>query len=263
MMLMMMNIFSELMFLFWGIMLFEIIYGYQTDFGYLNKGDNKLNKTQLLEENVGALWYYRKDPDLAEEAISQKQYPVTTNWNPLELVNGVDIIHKLALRLDGYSTWVEGKHTMVDSISQLTLSVWVALSTYPSEKGALFALFNNLIIEIDCFGRLKVIFTTEFDTTIIDIKDVIFPRYEWVHLAIGVVPDEVIIVYLNGKLELMDALNSYGYQWPDSSEFFIGRHPDSDLYFGFDRNVLNGVVDEIVLYDKLLSQEEIGEIVRT
>eukprot|EP01025_Chloroclados_australasicus_P061328 TRINITY_DN80527_c11_g1_i5.p1 TRINITY_DN80527_c11_g1~~TRINITY_DN80527_c11_g1_i5.p1 ORF type:complete len:852 (-),score=124.22 TRINITY_DN80527_c11_g1_i5:1501-4056(-) len=238
----------------WGIQ-FRILFTLFVLWGMISC-DNQAQLHQLPNKNVGALWFY-KDPDTAEEAVSKQVYPVTTNWK-LELVDGVALDY--ALRLDGYSTWVQGMHHMNTEIDELTLSVWVALTTYPCNTGALFALDNNMIVQVDSLGYLTVLLTAQYDNQITFQTGIVLPRYEWFHLALAVVPDEMVFVYINGEMQYAEAMNSEGYAWPASGEFYIGRHPDADEYFGFDRNVMNGIIDGIVLYGCILSNAEIWEL---
>ena len=81
--------------------------------------------------------------------------------------------------------------------------------------------------------------------------------YEWTHIAVNLhTPEfrngtETVDVYLNGESQQSEMVG--GNYNPVNGRIVIGR-----LHSGLDANYGSGQVDELLLYNKVLSDDEIG-----
>lgn len=169
-----------------------------------------------------------------------------------------------ALNFDGVDDYVDIPYDSsldINASQGITLSVWIKLNSYPDSlhEGPIFGLFdsagagtkNHLLICKSFRGNL-IIWNQEPPSYgwISSIK----PDLDtWYHVV--VVEDSIHrAIYINGSLDSSDNLSeSYEGNTPDTIR--IGNRADGFASFYFD-----GSIDEVAIYDKALSHQQIQQL---
>lgn len=177
-----------------------------------------------------------------------------------------------ALRLDGYSTYVS---TTIDTkalgTDGMSVSLWCAPETYPmmdgdkavndttwiagnmdggARSGFAFTLTSQGWYGFRCYAGGQVV--------TLDAADKL-PRYEWSHLvATADARNGVITLYRNGC-----AVASAKCSVPvsaDGGSFIIGKDRDDIKFWKqYLLNTFNGLIDDITIYNKVLTQAEAAQ----
>lgn len=176
-----------------------------------------------------------------------------------------------ALRLDGYSTYVAaGIDAAGMGTEALSVSLWCAPETYPmmnaaeaenaetwiagnldeaGRKGFAFTLTSQGDYGFKCYtGGWLVTLTAEGK----------LPRYEWSHLVAVIDADNrQARLYRNGELvaesRCMSPINVGG------GDFLIGKSPEDRTMDKYLLNTFNGLIDDITIYNKVLTQAEAAQ----
>ncbi len=175
-----------------------------------------------------------------------------------------------ALRFDGYSTYAQGDNLeMPVGENGLTFSMWVAPETYPvikidqatdekirlagtldetARQGWAFSLGYTGKYSFECYtGGWKVS---------VEASDLL-PCYEWSRLTATVDPaGRAIVLYRNGvevgRGKCMTTINN------EAGLLTVGKSPEGDIAGPFLINTFNGLIDDIEIFDGILSAEEIA-----
>lgn len=175
-----------------------------------------------------------------------------------------------ALRFDGYSTYAQGYVNGLGDCERLTISMWVAPETYPvvkldtptDEKIRLAGTLDegkNTGWSFNLGYTGKYSFKTFSDGWPVEIEaEDVMPCYEWSHLvAVFDGVEKKISLYRNGKLvgsgKAMNVINA------DGSDMSVGKAPGS-VNGDFSIETFNGLIDDIEVFDTVISQEEIAAI---
>jgi len=169
--------------------------------------------------------------------------------------------------IDGDADWVAGKfgnglkiqggghHVEVEKaddleLPQVTIIAWVNLDTTAGRQEiASYADSYGLFAE---GGVFKVfIFNGGAWNTAPGVTPV--AQGEWYQVA-GVVDESEIMLYLNGKLDVKLAIPAIAYQ---NFPMWFGGGPADNQFW------LTGIIDEIEIWNDVLSEDEIGELYRT
>ncbi len=190
----------------------------------------------------------------AFEAVESKDYPIISNW-PAERVTGV---HGDGLRIDGYTTYLEGQfNASYFSDKHITFSAWIAIETFPTGQDGglqLGSVFSNDALEVSVTSQGKIFVNIANGGQITSAQ--VLNYNEWIHLAVTI--DEVngvMKLFKNGQ-EIGASHVSGVFDWSNRS-FWIGKHRSDALYAGFNINHFNGIIDEVKIYNKILSQDEL------
>lgn len=201
------------------------------------------------------------------ESVTGKTYSLKGRHGeavPAVVGNGV--------RLDGYSSFVQVNMSSYSlSDKNLTVSLWTACQTYPmmnidkaenkeaaivsclddtKKTGFAFILYSQGKYGFSCYinGEKKTVSPAA-----------IFPQYEWVNLVATV--DAVggtITLYQNGK-QVATTYAKGTINLP-TGNLYIGKS-FTDVKSGqFLLNTYNGIVDELKVYNELLSADEIANL---
>ena len=169
-----------------------------------------------------------------------------------------------ALRLDGYSTFAQGKVKNLGDLENATFSIWVAPETYP-------------VIEMDTPTVKKTILAGTLDETLkkgwafalgytgkysfksysgnwpveVEATDLL-PCYEWSHIvAVFNGTAKTITLYRNGKKvgegRAMNVLNC------GSENMTVGKIPGTSSG-SFSLDTFNGLIDDIEVDDRALQE---------
>lgn len=174
-----------------------------------------------------------------------------------------------ALRLDGYSMFVNAEINSASlSTSALSVSLWCAPETYPvmnsgefenaktyiagnldesSRSGFAFSVTPEGCYAFECYtGGWKV----ECPAEGLKLK-----RYEWNHLVATIdAANGVVTLYNNGEkvgtAKCLSPINT------GADAFIIGKSAESRMTGIFNLNTFNGLIDDIVVYNSVLTAEE-------
>lgn len=178
-----------------------------------------------------------------------------------------------ALRTDGYSTYIE---SAIDN-SKLngdatTFTMWIAAETYPmmnidedrndyatiagtldhaAKTGFALQLTNRGNFRFECYAGTGSEFSLESPT--------LLPKRQWCQLAATVdASARLLTLYLNGEqvaqTNMRRGLNV------GTSTMLIGKSRENVEQAGFLLNTFNGVIDDICVYDRVLSATEIASL---
>lgn len=201
------------------------------------------------------------------ETVSSAKYDVLGVF-PAERVAGAvgD-----ALRLDGYSTWVDAHvgDIIPAGSSQMTASVWFAVDTYPiveidretSEQVAIVSCLDETARS--GFGFFigfngKYSFKTYIGGWPLELKcDTPLPLAEWVNLTAVIDADaRTAVLYNNGVAVANSRAN--GKVAVTDAPMRIGRSFAERMNGQFCLTSFNGIIDDITVWNTALSESEIS-----
>lgn len=171
-----------------------------------------------------------------------------------------------ALRLDGYSVWID--HTASHSPlrgAALAISAWVALEAYPVNEAALVEQQGQpnagFSFAIDKWGYL--IFRDPSEKRWKVCRSALpVPRSTWVHLAATVANSGEVSLYQNGVACGHQPASGKYLQLAKTSAITIAKSQDSPVVAGvFPTGVLNGLIQDVQIFDAQLSSESIRRII--
>lgn len=177
-------------------------------------------------------------------------------------------VHGGAVRLDGYSTYftVDMSDYTFNS-NALTISMWTACPTYPMmnmneaenaeaaiisclndsrKTGFAFYLYSQGSFGFSCYinGTKKTIAASTS-----------FPKYKWNHVVATIEKDSRMSLYLNGSkvgsIYVNGAINL------PTNNLYIGKSHTDTKAGQFYLNTYNGIIDDIHIYNEVLSANEI------
>ncbi len=208
--------------------------------------------------------------NLITETISGQTFSVQNNLNPPESKPGAV---GNALRLDGYSTYCSAAiNASALSTTALTASIWCAIETYPVMDPN-----NNVTTETFIAGNMSDVQKTGFafvinatgrygfaayinGTKITCYDPSIFPTYGWVNISAVInTQTQMVYLYRNGVLiaesSFPGTIINVG-----SNAFIIGKS-FTDMSSGiFLTSTINGLIDEIKIYSRILTSAELAYI---
>jgi len=204
-----------------------------------------------------AVAFYHLDSILFNDPAYQVS-DVSGNGNTGTARNGVYLAEGVlgnAIGFDGSDDYVEipGSSSLNIGGNAVTLSLWTKLSARPTELSSAFApLFDSETDNYVLYGdrgnselRFKV--STSGGAERPGIPDADIPVNEWIHV-VGVYDGSHAMVYLNGELKDSHALTG---NVNTGQVATIGK--TGSVY-------LEGIIDQVEVYARALSQEEIAEI---
>ncbi len=186
----------------------------------------------------------------------------------------VEGVEGVALRFDGYSSFVPAKINVEALSSQeLTFSLWYAAETYPMMNPD-FARneFTYIAGNLDNDERSGFAFSLSsqgdyvFDFYLSGWKvscaaSSKLAKYQWNYLvAVVDAPNKMVSLYNNNELVGQNRLNMDGSISLGKEDFIIGKS-FADVKSGpFLLNTINGLVDEIKIYNKALAVDDLDNI---
>ena len=181
-----------------------------------------------------------------------------------------------ALRTDGYSTYIDAA---IDA-SKLngdatTFAIWLAAETYPmmnidedrndyttiagtldhqAKTGFALQLTNRGNWRFECYAASGSEFSLEAPG--------LLPKRQWCHLAATVdASARLLTLYLNGvqvaQTNMRRGLNL------GTSSMMIGKSREDVKRDGFLLNTFNGIIDDVTIYDHVLSAQEIATLAQS
>lgn len=209
-----------------------------------------------------AWWSFdEQDAPAVIEGISQTSADVHDNFGSPDRRQGVS---GSALFFDGYSTWID-PGLQPDLSDGFTFEAWVAVFVYP---GTPAPLINRHVQRAD--GRRLGYFFGVYPLGEWGLEASVggrwstcrasqrLPKGTWVHLASTFDPDQGMALYLNGEQVCVnpDARGQLGEA--TEARLLIGRHNETPfMHRLFPTGMFHGLADELKIYDRALSAEEV------
>lgn len=192
------------------------------------------------------------------EAINQSVLQVSNHFNYPERIAG---IQGNALRLDGYSTWVSGQDIQFTSIdNKMTIAAWVATEAFNKEPGGIISQLGSnsgYVIEVGPYGNLNLIFYADAIRFSLQTNQTI-EKYKWNYIVATIdLENQRARIFVNGQQWAERSLPMLSSISPGNAVLYLGRHNNTVLNSGFLLTSLNGAIDEISIYNNILTEQEI------
>lgn len=192
-----------------------------------------------------------------KEKVTNVIFDVKNNFSKPERITG---IKGNALRLDGWSTWANNTSplTTFKNINKISVECWYATESFTSQRSAIISQDNNSSgfgIEIGPTGTIYAYFY--LDGSKQELYSLIpITKYKWNLIALTVnVENGEAFLYLNGRNVGTKAFNkSDRYLNLASDNLFIGRSARLNYFDVFPLNVLNGAIDELMIFDTIKNE---------
>lgn len=179
-------------------------------------------------------------------------------------------IHGMGLRLDGFTTRLrKSPENIITPGDEYTIEAWVALGNYPWNWCPLLTTESPFVsgyrLMLGPLGQISL--ESAIDDQWISCSSArdVMPLRKWMHIVGVYRANKEMTLYLNGK-QIASTPIQGNVRYSRNTELIIGmvanQGKPSDIhrtwgtveaYYGID-----GIIDEIKLYDKALSQEQIG-----
>ena len=219
---------------------------------------------------AGLVAHYDMDPAGGKitELVSGENYDITGNFMP-ESVAGAE---GMAWRLDGYTSYAEaGINAGALTGGSMTMTLWCAIETYPmmntaeavntstyiagnldeeAKEGFAFLLSSQGDYSFQCYyGGWKLTCSAAGK----------LEKYAWNHLA-AVVDGSAkeVKLYCNGSLVGTSRIGAEGGVNAGKNTFMIGKSMETLTSGPFIINTINGIIDDIRIYDSALAQSNLG-----
>lgn len=209
-----------------------------------------------------------KNGQIAEQ-ISGKTYTVSGRRDAIATQGAVGS----ALRTDGYSTYVEADidASRLDG-DAFTVALWLAAETYPmmnldedrndyttiagtldhtAKSGFALQITNRGNWRFECYAASGSEFALE--------APALLPKRQWCHLAATVdASARQLTLYLNGE-QVAQTTMRRGLNL-GSSTLLIGKSREDVSRHGFLLNTFNGIIDDLTIYNRVLTAQETAAI---
>ena len=158
-----------------------------------------------------------------------------------------DINVNLQVHFDGRNDYIQDE-SVIDNWGEITLMGWIKIDNDGSGDRFLFGQ-DNFSLKLLSNGNLQA----NISGTIVNYNTAI-PTNHWTHVAIGYsATEEVYKLYING--EVVESGSRTGLLDTDSSPFTMAKDPSSN------NDYFKGTLDEIRLFNKSLSSDEVSKMV--
>ncbi len=217
-------------------------------------------QAQALPPGLSAWWTF--EPASDNTTIEQASGQPTTVFSRFHDPEWVEGVEGMALRLDGYSTWLStALQAGLEPEEALTVEAWVAMEAYPvtnapfvnhytfPNAGYYFGMdpWGMWYLAVSINGTWRTCWAAEP-----------FPKDEWVHAA-GTFDSATgqMKVYLNGQVVGSLTVPTTPLTVDIATTTDLGRDLHSAALGIFETGLINGLIDEVKIYHRALSDAEI------
>ena len=214
---------------------------------FLVLGHSVFAQTTLTTNNFDSGWGNWND-GIANTTIDSYKTQQTTNAKNSTFSTPLNLDGKFQLYFDGIDDYVEDA-SLLSEWSEITLMGWIKIDPTGTGKQVLFGQNN---FNITLFDNNRVLIRAN------DIALAYFtplPSDQWVHLSATYSDiDDLLKLFINGKEVSRKSLS--GTLDIDPTPFYLGKQ-----HYGTDGCHFKGSMDEIRLFNKALTDEEIQKMV--
>ncbi len=187
-------------------------------------------------------------------------YQINSNFETPEFVAGIE---GTGLRLDGYSSYIEGKLPKPLK-GPVTISAYVALETFPNDIASFFSIIeessnaeNWISASINKFGKPTISIATNGKEKYF-FSEHKLPKFKWFN--VGLIVNELdASLLINGELVLKIPLEK-GNNQATFNSLTIGRNAkEKYLENLFPLTHINGIIDEVKIWNISLDSNYIKE----
>ena len=197
--------------------------------------------------------------DINDGQVTETVSGTSADVNAATVAESIAGVKGGAVRFDGYSTYIESELN-AGSLNDFTFSVWCAMETWPiiehdvQNEADMTCIAGNYDSDsktgmgffVSRVGKLSFKFYSGgWPLEIVAPEQL--PLYQWNNL-VAVADGKNVSLYNNGKL-LGSAKSKSVIA---DGRFMIGKSPETRKMGEFNLNTVNGIVDEIELYDEAL-----------
>jgi sucrose-6-phosphate hydrolase SacC (GH32 family) len=180
-----------------------------------------------------------------------------------------------ALWFDGYSTFIQReKESFLPHTKGMTLSMWVAPYSFGGIEGeSVTALINQhdrmreigFILGFYKTGTLSFQLGLTSGWVDLSTEGVTLPKNEWTYVVATFDSSEgIIAIYVNGKLASKQQVEKDSRFLPADVDLLIGKNNHSKMIERtFSLGMFSGLMDEVCIYERALTSEEIREEFRS
>lgn len=200
----------------------------------------------------------------ALEQVSGQQVAISNNYDRPEWVKSPT---GSGLRLDGFSTWINYSEPAKQIPSdQISVKLWAAVESYPPANAPFVNNYTfpgaGYYMGMEPHGNWYFALSVDGDWHTV-WGDGPFPKYEWNHIAGVFDKDDGLKLYRNGELVGTSNTPSGVPMTPDlENPTIIGRDIHTGDVAGFPTGVVNGIVDDIRIYNTARTESEVQEILQ-
>jgi beta-fructofuranosidase len=192
------------------------------------------------------------------ESVSNTNFSIVNHFNRPEFVEGVA---GKALRLDGYSTWASKNFSWSGITKKLAVEAWFTTEAFTAETAAIISQETASLgfsLEVGSFGNVS--FSFHPDGTALNLKTAkSLDRYTWYHIVAQVdLTAGTATIFINGNQEAnLTFANTFNTLSLSTGVLYLGRTSTLKQFSGFNTSVSNGAIDEVTVYNDLLSPAQI------
>ena len=204
-------------------------------------------------------WKFNPETEkITAENINNIVYPISSNFAEPEFVEAVD---GTGIRLDGYSTVISG--LLPEKVNKpSSITGWFALETYPTDTAGFFALTGPNSKEwisacVDRFGKPFIGLCLNDQVQYFG-ADAVLSKFQWIHVCLNINNRKADLM-INGKVVKSVRFNNSDFRNGFES-ITIGRDERVKHLHIFPLTHLNGIVDEVEMWDKPLASSDIKKL---
>lgn len=188
------------------------------------------------------------------ESLSGRIFTIAARKNSAEKVEG---IAGKGLRTDGYTNWVEGNLPVEFPSEIISVSGWIALESYPGSNADIWSgmdplNFSGLRLGITRFGKVEChLSINQFPVIVSSEKPLSHNKWHFIVATINTAAGRVCL-FIDGVLVQKKTIGKGNIKWPTIVQY-IGKSAKDEKFIDiFPVNVLNGIIDEVILWRKEL-----------
>lgn len=195
------------------------------------------------------LWYHlNNDSDIGENDTNVYDYSRNGNNGTIsgnvEFIDGITYNNSRAMEFDGYTSYITSNSSRLNILDNLTISAWINIANLSESPQIVARSGTNYRLRVEANNNIwfydgtDSVFGGDINTN------------QWTHVAL-VADSSGKYIYINGELVAND---STPYSPTDSPTgiFYVGRYDGGEY--------MNGSIDEVMVYNKSLSQTNIIEL---
>jgi len=193
-----------------------------------------------------------------QEPISNTTFDITNHFNRPEYIDGVA---GTALRLDGWSTWaLNNSYQIPDVSTQMTIETWYATEAFTAETAGIVSQKSStsgFVLGVDSYGHIVFSFVASGTEYTLETDNKI-EKYSWNHIvAYADLESNTAKIYVNSDEWASASLSSHSSFDFSGLPFYLGRHSNTQEFSGFLLTAANGALDEVNIYNTILSEATI------
>ncbi len=193
------------------------------------------------------------------ESVNNQEFDIINHFDNPERIAGV---MGNALRFDGFSTWIyEPSYNLQGLTDKMSIEVWYTTEAFTAEHAGLIqyrGAFDGFSLEVSSFGEIFFSFRADNTNFTVASGSAKVEKYAWNHIAITVdLTANKAKIYLNGTEASSLTLPNLNSLTLTSSPLYIGRRSENLNFDGFPLVVSNGAIDELTIYQDVLSASQI------